>query len=93
MQVTKREVINNDNLLSAFQMFVRSRQTSTVDDNHVRVLFKEILTCVVNTMSNSFFKCMDLLERVSTNKGVDAQMSLRDKLKAYAVEVESKINI
>jgi hypothetical protein len=36
---------------------------------------------------------MDLLERVSTNKGVDAQMSLRDKLKAYALEVESKVNI
>lgn len=74
-------------------MFVRYHQSSTVDDNHVRILFKEIVTRVVNTTSNSFFIYMDLLERVSTNKGVDAQMSLRDKLKAYAVEIESKVNI
>lgn len=51
------------------------------------------LTRVVNTMSNSFFQRMDLLDRVCTNKGVDAQMSLRDKLKAYASEVESKVDI
>ena len=49
-------------------MFVQYHQTRTVDDNHVRILFKEILTHVVNTMSNSFFKCMDLLERVSTKE-------------------------
>ena len=65
IQVTKREVVNNYNLLNAFQLFVRSRQSSTVDDSRVTVLFKEILTRVVNTMSSSFL-CMDLLERVST---------------------------
>ena len=63
-----------------------------MDDDHVRILFKEILTRVVNTMSNSFFQCMDSLKRVHANKGVDARMSLRDKLKAY-VEVESKVNL
>lgn len=68
-------------------------QTSTVEEDHIRILFKEIITRVVNTMSNSFFQCMDLMDRVSTNKGVDAHMSLRDKLKAYALEVESRVAI
>ena len=72
-QITKREVLGNDDLFNAFRMFVRYHQTSQVEDNHIRILFKDILTRVVNTMSN---KCMDLLDRVSTNKGVDAQMSL-----------------
>ena len=91
-QITKREVLGNDDLFNAFRMFVRYHQTSQVEDNDIRILFKDILTRVVNTMNNSFFQCMDLLDRVSTNKGVDAQMSLRDKLKAYALEVESKIS-
>ena len=68
---------DNDDLLNTFRMFVRYHQTSQVDDNHIVILFKEIVTRVVNTMSNSFFQCMDLLDRISTNKGVDAQMSLR----------------
>lgn len=74
-------------------MFVRYHQTSQVDDNHIRSLFKEIVTRVVNTMNISFFQCMVVLDRASSNKDVDAQMSLRDKLKVYALEVESKINI
>lgn len=48
------------------------------------ITFKEILICVVNT-SNSLFQCKGLLECVSTNKGVNAQMSW-DKLKAYALD-------
>lgn len=92
-QVTKRQVLSNDDLLNSFRMFVKYHQTSRIDENHVKILFKGILTRVVNTMSNSFFQRMDLLDRVCTNKGVDAQMSLRDKLKAYASEVESKVDI
>lgn len=38
----------------------------------------------MNTVLNSFFQSQDVLDRVVKNKGVDAQMSLRDKLKAYA---------
>ena len=85
--------MGNVDLLNSFRMFVKYHQTSRIDENHVKILFKEILTRVVNTMSNSFFQRMDLLVRVCTNKGVDAQMSLRDKLKAYASEVESKVDI
>ena len=85
--------MGNVDLLNSFRMFVKYHQTSRIDENHVKILFKEILTRVVNTMSNSFFQRMDLLVRVGTNKGVDAQMSLRDKLKAYASEVESKVDI
>ena len=85
--------MGNVDLLNSFRMFVKYHQTSRIDENHVKILFKEILTRVVNTMSNSFFQRMDLLVRACTNKGVDAQMSLRDKLKAYASEVESKVDI
>ena len=82
-KVTKREVLENDGLLSAFTMFVRCHQTSTVDEDG---FCSKIITRVVNTMSNSFFQCMDMMDRVATNKGVDAHMSLRDKLEAYALE-------
>ena len=64
--------------LDAFKMF----------DDRVRILFKEIITRVVNTMSNSFFG-------VAANKGVGAQMSLRDKLKGlcfkWSVRLKSKM--
>ena len=92
-QITKKEVLNNEDLLNSFQMFMRCHQSTHVDDKLTKILFREILTRVVNTMSNSFFQCMDMMERVSANKGVEAQMALRDKLKAYALEVESKIHI
>lgn len=71
--------------------FVSYHQHAPVNQSHAKLLFKEILTRVINTMSNSFFHSQAVMERIASNKGVDAQMSLRDKLKAYAVDQHSKI--
>lgn len=44
-------------------------------------------------MANSFLSSQDMLERVANNKGVDAQMTLPDKLKAYAIDTQSIIQL
>ena len=46
---------------------------------------------MINTMANSFLSSQDMLERISKNKGVVAQMTLRDKLKAYASDTQCEI--
>lgn len=42
-------------------------------------------------MANSFFTCQNVLERIKENKGVDAQVALRDKLKVYAGEMQVQL--
>lgn len=86
-QIAKRAALENDALLMQFQMFVRYLHKEDVPENICKIVFKEIITRVVNTMSNSFLHSQDILQRIADNKGVDAQMSLRDKLKAYAGEI------
>ena len=44
-------------------------------------------------MANSLLSSQAMLERVSKNKGVDAEMSLRDKLKAYAIDKQLHIQL
>ena len=60
-------------------------QEQTTDEGVARILDKEIAGRVINTMANSFFQSQDVLARV------DAQVSLRDKLKVYATDVQSKL--
>lgn len=59
---------------------------TSVSEDNAHMLFKELVGRVVNTMANWFFNCQDVLERIRENKGVDAQVALRDKLKVYAGE-------
>ena len=70
-------------------MFVQYLHEEHVQEKCTYLLFKEILTRVASTMSNSFLHSQDVMQRIADNKGVDAQISLRDKLKAYAGEVRA----
>ena len=54
-------------------------------------VYFDLVKWMINTMANSFLSSQDMLERISKNKGVDAQMTLRDKLKAYASDTQCKI--
>ena len=53
-------------------------------------IFSELLSRV-NTMMNSLLQCAAVVNRIESNKGVDADVALRDKLKVYASEKESCI--
>ena len=44
-------------------------------------------------MANQFLTNQNMLERIATNKGVDAEMALGDKLKAYAIDTQTKIQL
>ena len=59
----------------------------------IRELFSEILSRVINTMMNSLLQCAAMVTRIRANKGVDADVALRDKLKVYAAEKESSIKL
>ena len=63
----------------------------TTDGGLATSLYREIVGRVINTMANSFFRCQDVLARVAENRGVDAQVALRDKLKVYATDARSKL--
>ena len=41
---------------------------------------------VINTTMNSLIQSVAMLDRIAMNKGVDANVALRDKLKVYAAE-------
>ena len=58
----------------------------------VQELFSEILSRVINTIMNSLLQCA-MVTRIQANKGVDADVALRDKLKVYAAEKESSIKL
>lgn len=83
-QVT-REVVSNPELSAQFQAFVGlHQQQGSICESCCKLLFKEIVGRVVNVMSNSFMHSQDVIQRIAERKGVDAQLSLWDKLKACA---------
>ena len=72
-------------------MFIIFMTKQMVATDMVQVLFKELVSRVIHTMANSFFQCQEVLKRIVDNKGLDAQVALRDKLKVYAGESRTKL--
>jgi len=64
-----------------------------VEETISRALYRDVVVRVINTMANSFFQSQDLLTRIAKNQGVDAQISLRDNLKAYASKIQTKLSL
>ena len=44
-------------------------------------------------MANSLIKSQAMLARIANNKGVNAEMALRDKLKAYATDKHTQLQL
>ena len=72
-------------------MFVNFLTQRTVERDTTKFMYRELVRRVIHTMANSFFQCQDVLNRIAENKGVDAQVTLRDKLKVYAGDATSKV--
>lgn len=89
---TRQEVLSNNELLSEFRTLVLFR-CNDADTATIKGVYLDLVRRVVNTMANSFLSSQDMLERIANNKGVDAQMTLRDKLKAYASDVQCRIQL
>ena len=84
-------MLHNKDLLQQFTMFITFMTKKIVASEMAQALYKELVSRVIHTMANSFFQCQDVLNRIVANKGVDAQVTLRDKLKVYAGESRSKL--
>ena len=84
-------MLHNKDLLQQFTMFITFMTKKIVASEMAQALYKELVSRVIHTMANSFFQCQDVLNRIVANKGVDAQVTLRDKLKGYAGESRSKL--
>ena len=84
-------MLQNNDLLQQFTMFITFKAEQMVASEIVQALYKELVSRVIHTMANSFFQCQEVLNRIVENKGVDAQVTLRDKLKVYAGESRSKL--
>ena len=76
LQITKDVVLQNDELLQQFTMFVTFTAQQRVDSYTAKILYRELVSRVVHTMANSFFQCHEVLNRIVENKGVDAQVTL-----------------
>lgn len=63
-----------------------------VDSATVKTLFGEIVDRVVNITANSFLQSQQMLEWISLNKRVDAEVGLKDKPKAYCSDVHNKLS-
>ncbi len=90
--ITKRKVLNSHELMSDLGTLIKFR-VNNVTDGIIETLYKDLVRRVINTMANSFLNSQAMLERIATNKGVDAQMALRDRLKAYAGDRHSRIQL
>ena len=91
LQITKKKVLNDPELLQQFTMFVSFLAQKRIDKETAEILYRELVGRVINTMANSFFQSQEVLSRILENKGVDAQVTLRDRLKVYAGEARSKL--
>ena len=65
LQTTKRAVTANSALALQFHMFVHHLYEEKIPEDTSRLLYKEIVTRVANTMGNSFFESQDVLERIA----------------------------
>ena len=74
-------------------MFTSFKARQTVDHDTAQALYKELVSRVIHTMANSFFQSQEVLSRIAESKGVDAQVTLRDKLKVYAGDSRSKLDL
>ena len=90
--LTKQAVRNDKELLNEFGTLVKFRCDDVTDDT-IESVYKDLIQRVINTMANSFLTGQAMLERIASNKGVDAQVALRDRLKAYATDTHSKIQL
>lgn len=68
-----------------------SAQSTDCPRRLIDELFVEMLSRVINTMMNSLLQNAAMVDRIKSNKGVDADVALRDKLKVYASEVTSSV--
>ena len=89
---TKQCVLKDEELISDFEDLMKFH-SSTADIATIANVYRDLLTRVVNTMANQFLINQDMLERIASNKGIDAEMALRDKLKAYAIDTRTKIKL
>ena len=98
MQETKDAVLNDRCLCEDFVKICEDLKGHSIHEvdcpkSLIRELFSEILSRVINTMMNSLLQCAAMVTRIQANKGVDADVALRDKLKVYAAEKESCIKL
>ena len=89
---TKQYILYNQELKGEFKMVIsfRSESTSTAI---VDTLYKDILRRVINTMANSLIQSQAILNRIAKDKGVDAEMALRDRLKAYTTDEHTQLQL
>ena len=88
---TKQYILNNEELNGDFKTVLSFSSESI--SMAVDILYKDILRRVINAMANSLIQSQAMLERVASNKGVDAKMALRDRLKAYATDKHTHIKL
>ena len=89
---TKQYILYNQELKGEFKIVISfcSESTSLAV---IATLYKDILRRVINTMANSLIQSQAMVARIANNKGVDAEMALRDKLKAYATDKHTQLQL
>lgn len=88
IQITKDSVVKDSTLLEKFREAVQQlHSTSTAED--LQQVHGMILTKIYYARSNEFLQGIAKLSCINSNKAVDVNVGLRDKLKCYAAEKQS----
>ena len=88
----KKSVRSNQKLIQEFATLINF-QCRNVSIEAVQRVYVDVVQRVINMMGNSFLQSQAMLERITSNKGTDAQMALRDKLKAYSTDLSTRIKL
>ena len=81
------QVVDDKELLSSFKAGIQQIPHSSsdtdkfADKNVVCSVYSAIVVKMLNTINNDFLKSLSMLDKISSNKGTEAKLMLRDKLK------------
>ena len=77
-------------LSQKFKELVATFVLGVPEDTILASLCQELVLKICHTMSNDFLRNVCTLEQLKEKRAVDAQISLRDELKSFALHKESE---
>ena len=87
-----RQQIPIESLSSAFRACAQAHLIHVADNRVMNSVCEQLVIKISHTMSNDFLRNIATLENAKENKAVDAQVSLRDKLKSFASHTLSRFS-
>ena len=90
-EVTKETILKDATLAVQFTDSVKEFHVSC-SESTIKEIHAKLLTKYYNARCNEFLRNVTKLNCIKSNKAVDVNVSLRDKLKCYAVDKHASMS-